>query len=68
MPKTIKPKRKGAGLEARTFKGNSGQTYLIFKTLSGGFHAFVETEAKEAARDCGAPLGPTRRRWESLWK
>jgi hypothetical protein len=60
-------KRKGFGLEARTFTGKSGQTYLVFKTLDKGFHVFVEIEAKEAADDCGTKHKGTRRGWRWLW-
>lgn len=68
MPKkVITPKRDGLGLEARTFKGKSGRIYLVFKTLEGGFHTFVETQAKDAAEDCGAQRKETRRDWRSLW-
>jgi hypothetical protein len=67
--KAIPQKRKGFGLEARTFTGKkSGQTYLVFKTLDGGFHVFVETQAKNAAEDCGAERKETRRDWRSLWR
>jgi hypothetical protein len=66
--KTLKAKRKGFGLEAKTFPGKkSGLTYLVFKTLDGGFHVFVETQAKDAAQDCGADRINTRRDWRSLW-
>ncbi|HTC95709.1 MAG TPA: hypothetical protein VK699_19865 [Terriglobales bacterium] len=66
--KTIKAKRKGFELEARTFQGKkSGLNYLVFKTLNGGFHVFVETQAKDAAEDCGAERIHTRRDWNSLW-
>jgi hypothetical protein len=69
MPnKTIRPKRRGLSLEARTFEGKSGRTYLVFKTLGGGFHVFVETQAKAAAADCGAERKETRRDWRSLWQ
>jgi hypothetical protein len=67
MAGTLKPKRKGFGLEARTFKGKSGRTYLVFKTLDGGFHVFAETQAKDAAEDCGATRKHTRRDWRSIW-
>jgi len=41
---------------------------LVFRTLEGSFHAFVEVEAKEAARDCGVAEGAnTRTMWESIW-
>jgi hypothetical protein len=68
MPKkVITPKRGGLGLEAKTFKGKSGRIYLVFKTLEGGFHTFVETQAKDAAEDCGAQRKETRRDWRSMW-
>jgi len=41
-----KPKKKGLGLEMKTFAGRDGSSYLIFRTRSGSFHAFLEVEAK----------------------
>jgi hypothetical protein len=69
MKKTITGKRSGAGLEMRTFRGKDGRAYLVFKTGKGSFHTFVETEAKEAARECGTPRtsGNTRQMWSSRW-
>lgn len=63
----LTPKPKGRGLEMRTFTGSSGKTYLVLKTLDGGFHVFAEVEAKEAANDCGAARGSTRQEWGQLW-
>ena len=65
---TLKPKRQGGGLMMRTIVGKkSGQTYLVFRTLDGSFHVFVETEAKAAAIDCGSQLpaneANTRQHW-----
>ena len=48
-------KRKGTGLEMRTRIGQSGCTYLIFRTGPGSYHVFAEVEAKEAAI-----MGPAR--------
>jgi hypothetical protein len=63
----VKQKVKNA-LPLRTFIGKDGNTYLVFRTASNSFHAFVEVEAKEAARQCGATRGSnTRRMWESVW-
>lgn len=67
MKRTIKPKRKGLSMEARTFAGKSGYTYLVFRTLDGGFHVFVEIEAKDAAKDCGATGTNTRDYWKKIW-
>lgn len=65
----IKRKRKGVGLEMRTFHGEDGSTYLVFRTSGGAYHVFVETEAKQAALHCGASdEGNTRSMWASLWK
>jgi hypothetical protein len=67
--KRLTPKRAGFGLEAKTFTGKSGRTYIVFRSANGSFHAFAEVEAKEAARDCGAAPGHnTRSEWESRWK
>ena len=64
---SVKQKWKNA-LPLRTFLGKDGHTYLVFRTADNSFHAFVEVEAKEAARQCGATKGSnTRRMWESVW-
>ena len=65
----IKSKRTGTELSMRTFHGKDGRSYLVFRTGAGSFHTFVETEAKQAARECGVPIeGTTRQMWTSLWK
>lgn len=66
----LKPKRQGAGLgmEMRSFKGKDGNAYLVFRTEDGAYHTFVEVEAKQAARECGAEEGAnTQSMWKSLW-
>jgi hypothetical protein len=64
----LKEKREGRSLEIKTFVGNDGNHYLILRTLDGSFHAFVEVEAKQAARECGATEEMnTRQMWESIW-
>ena len=71
MPSKLKQKKHGFGLEMRTYSGKDGSVYLVFKTGSGSFHTFVETEAKEAAKQCGAISGTTintRQMWSELWK
>ena len=63
----LTPKRRGVGLETKTFVGNSGTSYLVFRT-SGSYHVLTEVEAKEAARDCGAREGhSTKSGWKALW-
>jgi hypothetical protein len=67
--KGMAPKRRGFGLEVKTFRSKSGREYLVFKTLHGAFHVFVETQAKDAAQDCGAERkGTTVQMWGSLWQ
>ena len=62
-----KKKKKGYGLEIKTFRGSDG-TYLVFRTRQGAFNVFVEVEAKEAARQCGATReGTPRQMWAALW-
>lgn len=42
----------------------------MLKKSDGAFHVFVEVEAKEAAKDCGATdMGNanTRDMWNKLW-
>ncbi|CAG0952688.1 hypothetical protein ANRL3_00342 [Anaerolineae bacterium] len=64
-----KPKKQGLGLEMKTFPGKDRQNYLVFRTASGSFHVFIEVEAKEAARQCGAmSTGNTRQMWNEVWK
>jgi hypothetical protein len=65
----LKEKKGGRGLEIKTFVGKDENNYLVMRTLEGGFHVFVEVEAKQAARECGAAEGAnTRAMWEALWK
>jgi hypothetical protein len=65
---TIKDKRSGFGLEMKTFIGKDGNTYLVFRTREGAFNAFIEVEAKQAARECGAKTEKnTRQMWEPIW-
>lgn len=65
----LKEKRDGTEIGMKVFVGNDGNRYLVFRTLEGAFHAFVEVEAKEAAKKCGAleRKGNTRSIWESIW-
>ena len=65
----LKQKRAGVGLSIRSFQGNDGKTYIVFRPRTGGYHAFIEVEAKQAARECGAkPEGTTRRMRDRVWK
>jgi hypothetical protein len=67
-PMAIKKKKKGYGLEIKTFRGSDGASYLVFRTREGAFNVFVEVEAKEAARQCGASSeGTPRQMWGGLW-
>jgi hypothetical protein len=70
MKKAMTPKRQGAGLVLQTVTGKSGNTYIVMQTPSGGFHVFVETDAKEAALDCGSPYEAreknTRQHWQAI--
>jgi hypothetical protein len=54
----------------RTFYGKDGRAYLVFKTASGSFHTFVETEAKRASIECGSSrpkTDTTRQMWSEIW-
>lgn len=63
-----KPKKKGYGLQVKTFTSKDGKSYFVFRTPNGSFHAFIEVEAKQAVRECGAKReGTTRQMWESIW-
>ena len=66
MTRPHKPKRQGYELPVQTFVGKSGKSYIVFRK-GNSFHTFVETEAKEAASDCGAPRGNTAVMWKGLW-
>ena len=64
----IKPKKKGFGMEMKSFRGKDGTSYLVYRTARGAFHVFAEVEAKEAARDCGSTVtGNTQRMWRQVW-
>ena len=64
----LKRKKSGLGLEMRTFAGNNGDSYLVFRTSAGAFHVFREVEAKAASVECGCTVkGNTRQMWGSLW-
>ena len=52
VPNKLKLKRRGTGLRIETHKGTFGTYLLLQKGQS--VHAFLEVEAKAAARDCGA--------------
>ena len=63
------PKKDGYGLETKTFKGESGASYVVHKTQKGSYHVFMEVNAKGAARDCGSTKrGPTNENWGARWK
>jgi hypothetical protein len=60
-------KRAGVGLETRMFNGRNS-SYMVFRTKRGGYHVFIEVEAKQAAVDCGAPKGGnTQAMWDGVW-
>jgi len=64
----VKTKRRGLGLDVRTFLAENGEAYVVFRTARDTFHTFQEVEAKEAARQCGGPLtGTTQQMWKKLW-
>lgn len=67
-PVTSRLKRRGFALEMKSFIGRDQRSYLVFLTSKGSFHAFVEVEAKQAARECGARVEKnTRAMWRSVW-
>ena len=70
LKEMLKPKRPDDALEIRTFTStDKKRKYLILKTPKGTYHAFVEVEAKMAAKDCGSPRkARTRQFWDALWK
>jgi hypothetical protein len=65
----IKVKKRGLGLEMRTFEGRDGRMYLVFRTARGAYHVFTEVEAKEAARQCGATNeAKMNQMWNEIWQ
>ena len=69
--KNVKAKKKGYGLEIKTFPGKNG-TYVVFRTIGKGatYHTFIETEAKDAAIDCGSKRPRSdhmKYHWDELW-
>ena len=63
----ITKKKRGYGLELKTIDGKSG-TYLFFRAKNGDYHAFLEVEAKDAARECGAQSeGTTQQMCKEVW-
>lgn len=65
----VKGKRRGFEIDLKSFTGRDRRSYLVFRAPSGSYHAFVEVEAKEAARQCGATReGNTRQMWGDVWK
>jgi len=65
----LKPKRSAEAIEIRTFTSKDRKSkYLILKTPKGTYHAFVEVDAKMAAKDCGSPRKTrTKQFWDALW-
>jgi hypothetical protein len=64
-----KLKRRGLNLEVRSFVGKDRRNYIVFRSTGGSYHAFVEIEAKQAARECGAATEKnTRAMWGSVWR
>jgi len=65
----VRAKHTGLGLEIKTFEGTKG-TYVVFKLPKGGYHAFLEVQAKQAAMDCGSEHPRdvnTSIHWKDLW-
>ena len=56
----LKKKTKNA-LMPRTFTGQDGNTYLVFRPVDNSFHAFLVVAAKEVAPQCGAAKGANAR-------
>jgi hypothetical protein len=64
----IKQKKRGLGMELRSFTGKDDRAYLVFRTARGTYHVFAEVEAKQAARECGASReGTTHQMWNEIW-
>jgi hypothetical protein len=39
-----KSERRGFNLDLKSFTGKDGRSYLVFRTTTGSYHAFVEVE------------------------
>jgi len=65
----LQTKRANDAIEIRTFSSkDKKRKYLILKTPKGTYHAFVEVDAKIAAKDCGsARKARTKQFWDALW-
>lgn len=64
-----KLKRRGFNLDVKSFAGKDGRNYIVFRSTRGSYHAFVEVEAKQAARECGAAAEKnTREMWKGVWR
>jgi len=61
-------KRQRDGFDIKTFHGESGKDYIVFKTTKGAFLSYQKCIAKKAAQDCGAQGPNTRQMWKSVWK
>lgn len=62
------PKRRGFELESRTFHTLDKRAILVFKTPEGSYHAFLEMDAKEAAKALNPEAhGNTRSIWGKIW-
>jgi hypothetical protein len=54
------------GLHVFTTKDDREERVLVIADAAGSYHAFVEVEAKSAARRCGARRGHTNEMWSEL--
>jgi hypothetical protein len=61
VKRSWRAKRLGYGLNMRVFPTTDDREdqVLLIQDPAGRFHTFVEVEAKQAARRCGAPKGLT---------
>ena len=64
---TTKPKKADVRLDILTVTGNSCKTDIFYRHPTGSFHVFMETESRQAAVDCGAPRGHSRKQCEWVW-
>lgn len=68
MAKTYNLKPSPSAIEMKIFRGMKGPKvrYLVMKQRNS-FHVFAEVEAKEAAVDCGCPLGKKGHNPATTW-
>jgi hypothetical protein len=56
-----KSERRGFNLDRKSFTGKDGRSYLVFRTTTGSYHAFVEVEGRDPSRPSSGHYAPLAR-------